>query len=108
MEFLDFDEELIEVAQALDEAVAHLQPTNPDQVPSQQDPIQDPLPHLVYSSDSELDSDYELDLDIPWREVQDIPSFQLRNQQLTENNSFSFQNVTAPPNLIDSHHRDGL
>ena len=112
MEFVAFDEELNEIAQALDEAVAHLQPTNPDQVPSQWDPTQDPLPHLVYNSDGEPDSDIELDLDFPWREVQDIPSFQLReargNQQPTENDSFLFRNVTPPPNLIDSHDRDGL
>ena len=78
MEFLAFNEELNQLTQALDEAVACLLPTDPDQVPSQQDPTQDPLSHLVYNSDSELDSDNELDPDLSWREVKDIPSFQLR------------------------------
>ena len=99
------------MAQALVEVVAHLLPPNPNQVPQQQDPTQDPSPHLVYNADSELDSDHELDPDFPWTEVQDIPSFQLReargNRQPTEND-FSFQNVTPPPNLIDNHDRDGL
>ena len=112
MEFLAFSKDLNEVAQALDEAVACLLPTNPNQVPPQQDPAQDPSPHLIYSSDSEPDSDNELEPDVPWREVQDIPSFQLRevtgNQQPTENDSFSFQNYIPPPNLIDGHDRDGL
>ena len=76
-EFLAFNEKLNEVAQALDEAVAHLLPIDPNQVPSQQDPTQDPLPHLVYNSDSEQDSDNEIDPDLPWTEVQDDPSFQL-------------------------------
>ena len=48
-----FDEGLNEVAQALDEAVAHLLPTNPNQVPIQQEPAQDPLPYLIYNSESE-------------------------------------------------------
>ena len=85
----------------------------PDQVPLQQDPSQDLLPLLVYNSESEPDSDNELDPELSWREVQDIPSFQLREamrnpQQPTENDSFSFQNTTPPLNLIASHDRDGL
>ena len=94
-EFLAFDEEFNAVAQALDEAVAHLLAPPPDQVSPQQDHAQAPLPHLLYNSGSEPDSDNDMDPDLPWREVQDIPSFQLmsimRNypQQpvLTENNS---------------------
>ena len=91
-EFLAFDEELNKVAQILDEAVAHLLP--PNQVLPQQGHAQALLPHLVYNSESEPDSDNELDPDLPWREVQDIPSFLLmdimRNppQKPTENNSF--------------------
>ena len=104
-EFLAFDEELDEVAQALDEAVGQLLPPSPDQVPLQQDPTQDCLPHLVYNSESELDSDNELDPDLSWREVQDIPSFQLREamrnpQHPTENDSFSFQNTTSLLTLL--------
>ena len=61
---------------------------------------------------SELDSDNEPDPDLLWREVLDIPSFQLReaigNQQPTENDSFSLKNTTSPPSLSDSHDRDGL
>ena len=42
--------------------------------------------------ESGLDSNDKLDPNLPWREVQDIPSFQLReairNVQPTENNSF--------------------
>ena len=104
MEFLAFDEDLNEVAQALDEAVAGLLLPNSNKIPPQQDPAQDPSPHLVYNSDSELDSDNEPDPDFPWREVQEITSFQLReargNQQPIENDSFYFQNVTPPPNLL--------
>ena len=114
-EFLAFDEEQNEVAQALDEAVAHLLPPSPNQVLPQQDHAQDSLPHLVYNSESELDSDNELKPYLPWREIQDIPSFQLMNimrnppQQPTENNSpFSLQNATPPSNLTDNHDRDGL
>ena len=44
-----FDEGLNKVAQALDEAVAYLLPTNSDQVPIQQEPAQDPLPYLIYN-----------------------------------------------------------
>ena len=95
----------------MDEAIAYLLPPPPNQVLLQQDLAQDPLPHLVYSSESEPDSDNELDLDLPWRQVQDIPSFQLRevrrNQQPTENDSFSFENDT-PPDLTDSIDRDRL
>ena len=91
----------------MDEAVGHLLPLPPTQVPLQQYPTQDPLPHLVYNPESEPDSDNELDPDLPWREVQDIPSFQLREamrnpQQPTENDSFSFQKTTPPLNLIDT------
>ena len=39
----------------------------------QQDPTPDPLPHLVYNSESEPDSVNELHPDLPWRAVQDIP-----------------------------------
>ena len=56
-----------------------------------------------------------MDPDLPWREVQGIPSFQLMNimrnppQQPTENNSpFFLQNDTPPLNIIDNHDRDGL
>ena len=73
-----FNKDLDGVAQTLDEAVSCLLPINPEQAPIQQNPAQNPLPHLVYNSDSELDSNGELDPDCPWREVHDIPSFQLR------------------------------
>ena len=73
-----FSEGLNEVAMALDEAVACLLATNPDQILIQQEPAQDPLPYLVYNSESELDSNIELDPNLPWREVQGIPFFQLR------------------------------
>ena len=58
-----------------------------------------------------------MDPDLPWREVQDIPSFWLMRimrdspQQpvLTENNSpLSLQNATSPPNIFDNLDRDGL
>ena len=58
-----------------------------------------------------------MDPDLPWRDVQDIPSFLLmsvmRNspQQpvLTETNShLSLQNATPPPNISDNNDRDGL
>ena len=75
---MTFDEGLNEVAQALDEATAHLLPTNPNQIPIQQEPAQDLLPYLIYNLESELDSNIELDPNLPWIEVQDIPSFQLR------------------------------
>ena len=107
-----FDERLNEVAQAFDDAVAHLLTTNPNQVPLQQEPTQDPLPYLIYNSESEPDSDIELDPNLPWREVQDIPSFQLReaiqNPQPTENYSFPVQNDTPPPDPIDNDDRDRL
>ena len=94
-----FDEELNEVAQALDEAIAHLLPPPPNEVVPQQDPAQDPLPHLVYNSESKPDSDNELDPDLPWGEVHDIPSFPLRelirNPQPTESDSFLFR-MTVP------------
>ena len=111
MVFLAFNQELNEVTQMLDDMVACLLPPAPNQVLLQQDP----LPHLVYNSESELDSDNELDPDIHWREIQDVPSFWLMNimrnlpQQPTENNSpFSLQNATLPSNLTDNHDRDGL
>ena len=112
-----FDEELNEVTQALDEAVAHLLLPPPDQVPPQQGHIQAPLPHLLYNSESELDSDDDMDPDLLWRDVQDIPLFWLmrimRNspQQpvLPENNSYSsLQNVTSPPHISDNNDRYGL
>ena len=99
-----FSEGLNEVAQALDEVVAHLLPTNPNQVSIQQEPAQDPLPYLIYNLESEPDSDIELDPDLLWREVQDIPSFQLReairNPQPTENDSFPLQNDTPLLTLL--------
>ena len=112
-EIMAFDEELKEVALVLDEAVAPpiTPPSNPNQVPIQQDPTQDPLPHLIYNLESELDSN-EWDPDLPWRDIQDIPSFQLRevrrNLQPTKNDSFSFQNDTPPPDLTENIDRDGL
>ena len=112
MGIMAFDEELNEVAQALDEAVASLLPTIPDQVPIQQEPTQDPLPYLVYNSESEPDSNNELDPNFPWREIQDIPCFQLReairNPQPTENDSFPLQNDTPPPDPSDNDDRDRL
>ena len=114
MEFLAFDEELNEVAQALDDTVAHLLPP-PHSSSATTGPCTGPLPHLIYNSGSQLDSNNEMDPDLPWREVQDIPSFQLMNimrnppQQLTENNSpFSSENATPPFNITDNHDRDGL
>ena len=50
----------------------------PNQVLPQLEPSQDILPHLVYNSESEPDSNSKPDPDFPWREVQDIPSVQLR------------------------------
>ena len=76
-----------------------------------------PLPHLLYNSESEPDSDNEMDPDLHWRKVQDIPSLWLMrimrdsSQQpvLTENNSpLSLQNATSPPNISDNHDRDGM
>ena len=112
MGLMVFNEGLNEVGQALDEAVACLLPTNPDQVPIQQEPTQDPLPYLIYNLENKPDSNIELDPNLPWREVQDIPSFQLReairNPQPTENDSFPLQNDTPPPDPIDNDDRDGL
>ena len=94
------------------EAIACLLPTNPNQVLIQQEPNQDPLPYLIYNSGSEPDSNIELDPDLHWREVQDIPSFQLReakrNPQPTENDSLPLQNDTPSPDPIDNDDRDGL
>ena len=77
--------------------------------------LHSPLPHLIYNSKSKPDSDNEMDLGLPWREVQDIPSFWFINimrnppQQPTENNSpFSLQNDTPSLNITDNHDRDGL
>ena len=107
-----FDEGLKEVGQALDEALVCLLPTNPDQVPIQQEPAQDPLPYLICNSESEMDSNIELDPNLPFREVQDISSFWLReairNPQPTENDSFPLQNDTPLPDPIDNNDRDGL
>ena len=107
--FLAFDEELNEVSQALDEAMAHLLP--PLLIKFHYNRI----PHKTsyHTKFSELESDNELDPALPWREVQGIPSFQLREamrnpQQPTENGSFSFQNTALPLNLIDNYDRDGL
>ena len=114
MEFLAFDEELNEVAQALDDAVAHLLPPPLIMFCHKRAPHR---PYHTYSnnSESELDSDNEMDLDLPWREVQDIPSFWLMNimknpqQPPAENNSpFSLQNDNPPHNITDNHDRDGL
>ena len=71
---LAFNEGLNGVAQAYDEAVAHLLPTYPNQVLIEQEPTEDPLPYLIYNSESEPDSDIELDPNLPWREVQDTPT----------------------------------
>ena len=105
-------DELDEVDQVLDKVVAHLLPPAPNHTLPQQGLTGDPLPHLVYNSESELESDSELDPDLPWREVQDIPSFQLRevirNPQPTEKDSFPFQNDTSPPDITDNNDRDGL
>ena len=107
-----FDEELNEVGQAFTDTVAHLLFPPPDQVLPQQGHAQAPLQHLLHKSESEPDSNNDMDPDL-----QDIPSFQLmsimRNspQQpvLTENNSpFSLKNATPPPNISDNHDRDGL
>ena len=65
-----FNEDLNEVAQVLNGAVAHLLSTNPNQVPIQQIPAQNPLPHLVYNLESELDSDDELDPNVSSSEKQ--------------------------------------
>ena len=101
-EFLAFDDELNEVAQALDDAVVHLLSPPPNKVLPQEGHGQVSLPHLIYNSESEPDSNNEIDPDLPWREVQDIPSFWLmsiiRNPQCqpTENNSpLSLQNATS-------------
>ena len=51
VEFLAFDEE------TLDDTVAHLLPHHPDQVPPEQDQAQALPPHLLYTSESEPDSD---------------------------------------------------
>ena len=77
-EFLAFDEELNEVAQALDDVVAHLLFPPPIKFHHNRD-MHRPLPHLIYNSESEPDSDNEMDPDLHWRDVQDIPSFWLMN-----------------------------
>ena len=78
MGFLAFDEELNEVAQVLDDAAVHLLPS-PQSSSATIGPCSGPLPHIPYTSESEPDSDNEMDPDLPWREVQDIPSFWLMN-----------------------------
>ena len=75
---MTFNEGLNKVAQALDEAVAHLLPTNPNQVPVQQEPTQHPLPYLIYNSKTELDSNVKLDLISPGEKSRTSPSFLLR------------------------------
>ena len=64
MEFLAIDEELNEVAQALDDAVAHLLPPPPIKFCHNR-ALLSSLPHLLYNSESELDSDNEMDPDLP-------------------------------------------
>ena len=131
-ELLAFDEVLDDVTQALEEAVAHLLPLPPDQqltpsvapqqVPLVQGHAQAAPPGLSYNSESEPDSDDEMDQDLPWRDVQDIPSFQLRNimryapQQsdciehdildIENSSDISLQNTTPPPN--DNNARNEL
>ena len=78
MEIMAFGEKLDRAVQLLDEAVTHLLTPTPDHVLPQLDTAWDPLPHLVYNSESKSDSDSKLDPDLPWREVRDIPSFQLQ------------------------------
>ena len=94
MGLMAFDEGLNKAAQALDEAVAHLLPTNPDQVPIQEEPAQVTLSYLIYNSESDSDSNIKLDPNLPWRKVQNITSFQLRevirNPQPIEKQLFSF------------------
>ena len=77
-EFLAFDEGSNEVAKALDDAVACLLPHPLIKFCQNRAPHRPP-PHFLYNSESELDSDNEMDLYLPWREVQDIPSFLLMN-----------------------------
>ena len=64
MQFLDFDEELNEVAQTLDDAVAHLYP-HPQSSSATTGPHSGPLPHLLYNSESKPDSDNEMNPDLP-------------------------------------------
>ena len=107
-----FDEDLDGVAQVLDEEVSCLLPINPEQPPIQQNPTQTPYHTWFVILIVNPASDGELDPDLPWREVHDIPSFQLReaigNQQPTENDSFPIQNDTSPPDLICNDAMDGL
>ena len=130
-EFLAFDKELNKIAQTLDEAVAHLLPPPPDQqqtwpvTPQHVPPhrgIQKPLPQGCYKTlKSEPDSDDEMDPNLPWRDVQDVPFFLLMNimrnarHQLDpieynildiENSLYlSLQNTPPPPN--DSNNNAG-
>ena len=108
-----FDEGLNEVAQALDDTVAcNYYPQTLIKFKYKRTPTHDPLPYLIYNSENEPGSDIELDPNLPWREIQDIPSFQLReaisNPQLTENDSFPLQNDTPSPDPIDNDDMGGL
>ena len=88
-EFLDLEELLAEAMQGLDVAVAHLVPPPPDQqqilpvalhqVPLPQDHAQTTPQGLLCNSESEPDSDDEMNQDLSWRNVQDIPSLHLMN-----------------------------
>ena len=116
-EFLDLEDVVDEAILALDMAADYLLPPFPNQwqthliapqqVPPPQGHAQAPLPNLLYNSKSEPDNDDEMDQDLPWRNLQDIPPFQLMNimrntlQQpdTIENRSYiSSQRTTFPPN----------
>ena len=87
-EFLDLGKVLDEAMQALDGAVAHLLLPPPDQ--HQTLPVASPCPFtsrpstshpkgLVYNSESDPDSDDDMEQDLPWRDIQGIPSFHVMN-----------------------------
>ena len=88
-EFLTLDDVLGEVFQALDEAVAHLLPppltsNRPHLLPLSKSIHHRAMhkllpPGLLSNFESESDSDDEMDQEFPWRNIQDIPSFQLMN-----------------------------
>ena len=79
---------------------------------------------MLYKSESEPDSDEEMDQDLPWRDIQDIPSFQLMN--ITKNAPqqpdpieynildietslyLSLHNTTLPPNNSENNARNEL